>query len=100
MSALDKVKELQAQLAAAQEAAADEIRAEKAGVISEILAHMKENSVSLKDLAAAAAVASSKYSSGDKTWSGKGKRPAWLEKALAGGAKIESFLTVKPPAAA
>lgn len=96
MSALDKVKALEAELQAARLAAADEIRAEKAGVIAEILSHMAENKVSLRELSDAAAVAASKYSSGTNTWSGKGKQPEWLSKGIAAGATLESFLTVKP----
>lgn len=100
MSALEQIKALEAQLAAAKAAAADELRAQKAGVIEEILAHMKENGVSVKELSDAALVAASKYSSGTKTWSGKGKQPEWLVKGIAAGATLESFLTHKPAPAA
>lgn len=97
---LDDIKALEAQLAEKRAAAANEIRAQKAGIIAEILAHMKENNVSLRELSDAAAVAASKYSSGTNTWSGKGKQPEWLVKAIAAGATLESFLTVKPTPAA
>jgi DNA-binding protein H-NS len=33
-----------------------------------------------------------KYRDGDKTWVGRGKRPAWLNERLASGAKLEDFL--------
>jgi DNA-binding protein H-NS len=100
MSALEQIKVLEAQLTAAKAAAATEIQAAKAGVISEILAHMKENSVGLRDLQAYAKTASSKYSSGTSTWSGKGKQPKWLSDAIAGGKKLDDFLTNKPAVAA
>lgn len=96
MSILDEIAQLEAALKAKKESAADELRAQKAGVIAEILAHMKENGVSIKDLNAAALVAASKYSSGTKTWSGKGKKPAWLVAGIAAGATLDSFLTHKP----
>jgi len=99
MSALEQIKALEAQLAAAKAAAADELRAQKSGVIAEILAHMKENGVTMKELSESALVAASKYSSGTKTWSGKGKQPEWLVKGIAAGATLDSFLTHKAPAA-
>ncbi len=99
-TALDKVKELKAQLAAAEQEASGEIAAAKKGIIGEILEHMKENDISLIELTTFARVGQSKYSHGTDTWSGKGKKPAWLEKAIAAGKKAEDFLTVKPQAAA
>lgn len=95
MSILDEIAQLEATLKAKKESAAVELRAQKAGVIAEILAHMKENGVSVKELSEAALVAASKYSSGTKTWSGKGKQPEWLVKGIAAGATLESFLTHK-----
>lgn len=96
MSILDEIAQLEAALKAKKESAAVELRAQKAGVIAEILAHMKENGVSVKELSEAALVAASKYSSGSKTWSGKGKQPAWLVEGIAAGATLDSFLTHKP----
>jgi len=95
MSILDEIATLKKQLDEKMAAAEVELRAQKSGVIAEILAHMKENGVSLKDLNAAALVAASKYSSGTKTWSGKGKQPAWLVAGIAAGATLDSFLTHK-----
>jgi DNA-binding protein H-NS len=99
MSILDEIATLKKQLDEKMAAAAVELRAQKSGVIAEILAHMKENSVSIRELSDAALVASSKYSSGTKTWSGKGKQPEWLVKGIAAGATLDSFLTHKAPAA-
>jgi len=99
-TALDKVKQLKAELEAAEKAAAGEIAANKAIVIDEVITHMQENDVSLAEISVRMRVAGSKYSSGTDTWSGKGKQPKWLATKIAAGSKLDNFLTVKPQASA
>lgn len=95
-TALERLKAAQAELDAAKAAAATEIAASKNGTIVEIIEHMKENEITLADLLNHNKIAASKYNNGKETWSGKGKQPVWLSKAIAGGKKLEDFVTKKP----
>ena len=98
-TALENLAAAKAALAVAETAAASEVAAQKAIVIDEIIEAMKDDNISLAELSVRMRVGSSKYSSGTDTWSGKGKKPAWIEKHVAGGGKLEHVLTNKPKAA-
>lgn len=100
-TALELIAQKKAELAVLEQAAAAEIAANKKEVVKEILAHMAENKVEVADLQLALRIAGSKYSNaaGD-TWSGRGKQPAWIVAALAGGAKLEDLATIKTAPAA
>lgn len=95
------------QLAAAQAVveklkaeAAGEIEENKKAVMSEVLAALVEHDITLSQLTSHARVAASKYSdAAGNTWSGKGKQPAWVVKALASGKKLEDLVTPKAAAA-
>src|SRR4051812_9819504 len=96
-SALEKMKRLKAELEAATAEAADQLKAEKIGMMDEIVAAMEENKITLGDLSHYIRVSASKYSDADgNTWSGKGKKPSWVEKAVAGGKTLEQLLTKQP----
>lgn len=96
-TALDTVVALREQLAAAEAAAAGEIAAAKKGTMQEVLDHLQENKITLSELTVFARIANSKYSdAAGNTYSGKGKKPEWYEKALAAGKKPEDLLTHKP----
>ena len=77
-----------------QEEAASEIAANKKVVMGEVLEHLKDNKITTAELIIYARVGKSKFSNDQgESWSGKGKQPAWLAEALAGGKKLEDFLT-------
>ena len=99
-AALDRVKELEASLKAAREAAVGEMAAAKQTEMGTILEHLKENDITIGELAVFARISGSKYSNGTDTWSGKGKKPEWIVKALAAGKKLEDFATKKAEAEA
>lgn len=94
---LELIAMKKAELAALEAAAAVEIEANKGVVMHEVLDHLQENNITLQELGQFARVVGSKYTDGKgNTWSGKGKKPEWVTKALAvPGAKIEDFLTKK-----
>lgn len=98
--ALDRIKHLKDELAKAEAAAATEIAAGKQTIMAEIFAHMKDNEVSLLEMSMYARTSQSKYCHGTDTWSGKGKKPGWILKAVAAGKSLDDFLVVKPEAAA
>lgn len=100
MSKLEELAAAKAKVKELEAAAASEIAANKREQMDVVLDHMKENAISLAELSIYSRIAASKYSSGTDTWSGKGKKPEWVEKVLAAGGKIEDYLTKKPAAAA
>ena len=100
ISKLEEIKAMEAKLEHMRQEAAKEIAEGKKVVMAEILSHMQENKIQLSELSLFARTSSSKYSDGGgkNTWSGKGKKPAWVVTALAAGKKLEDLLTVKPAA--
>lgn len=81
----------------------------RADAISKIRVLMTENGLTMADIGGSGRkkdVAQSSAPAGDlasvaakyrnaatgETWAGRGKRPRWLQAALAGGATLESFL--------
>lgn len=68
-------------------------------VIADIRAKMSEYGITIDDLRATTAksprkgytVAPKYRNSHGQTWSGRGKKPRWLQQALAAGASLESF---------
>jgi DNA-binding protein H-NS len=93
---VQKISELQRQ--------ADELRAsEQSAVIAEIKQKIVEYSLTADDLGFGAKGAAASKKVGRKvpvryrdsqgnTWTGRGKRPGWLVKALSSGKKVEDFL--------
>jgi len=84
-------------------------RSELAGIIARIKEDIKANGLTPKDLfgkavaktakAKASAPAAIKYADGaGNFWVGRGKRPKWLNDALAAGKKVEDFLFGAPTA--
>lgn len=92
MSLKDLLKqriELDAQIGAAQAES-------KAAAMAEVKYIMAECDISLADLgkatkSAKAPVAAKYRNSKGETWAGRGKRPVWLQTALAAGAKLEEY---------
>jgi DNA-binding protein H-NS len=88
-----KIRELQSQ--------ADRIRAEERhGAIAQAKELVRQFGLSARELGLSATITSAKrrpsvvkYSDGKgNTWGGVGKRPRWLNDALAQGKKVEDFL--------
>lgn len=102
------LNELMAQRAALEQQIAEETkrgRAEGIGKIREIMAMYGLTAADFARVGSSKAKTPvpAKYrnqATGD-TWSGRGRKPIWLEAALKGGKKLESFLIAAPsPAAA
>ncbi|MCU0841776.1 MAG: H-NS histone family protein [Thiobacillaceae bacterium] len=95
-------KELQDQIAALQKQAEEARKQEIAAVVNEIKAKMAEFGISVEDLGYAArgrgrkrgASGAYKYRNPatGETWTGKGRKPGWMVKALQEGKTMDSFL--------
>lgn len=93
-------KELQAQIAALQEQAEIQRKAEVGAVIANIHARMDEYGITPADLggrrgpsAAKGSKVAPKYRHPQtgQTWSGRGKQPRWLADAIAAGQSMDMF---------
>lgn len=92
MSSLERLEQLRREVAELEKSAAAEIAAKKEEALQRITAQMIADQITLEDVTQHLRRLSAKYSDGVHTWSGKGKKPDWLKRAVAGGAKIESLL--------
>lgn len=98
---MSRYKELQAQIAALQKEAEEVRKQEIVAVMAEIKAKMAEYGITLQDLEASfrrrgrskADMGQAKYRNPatGETWSGKGRKPAWLVQALAQGKSLDDF---------
>ncbi len=98
---MSRYKELQAQIAALQKEAEEARKQEIAAVVAEIKAKMAEYGISVEDLGLAtrgrgrrraqAGPARYKNPVTGETWSGKGRKPAWLMQALQEGKHLDDF---------
>lgn len=88
-------QELRAEIERLQQEAEAMRREEMKSVIAEIRAKMAEYGITLDDLRGSArksyTVAPKYRNDQGQTWSGRGKKPRWLQEALAAGASLESF---------
>lgn len=95
-------KELQDQIAALQKQAEDARKQEIAAVVNEIRAKMAEFGISVDDLGYSTRGRSRKKSASGaykyrnpatgETWTGKGRKPGWMVKALQEGKSMDNFL--------
>ena len=93
--------ELQQQIATLQQQAQAARKAEIASVVADIKSKMQEYGITVADLSSGArgsrakgATVAAKYrdpETGD-TWTGRGKRPRWLQARINAGRTLESFL--------
>ena len=97
---MSSYKELQAQIAALQQQADAQRKAEVAAAVAEIRAKMDEYGITLADIggrrgpsAAKGAKVAPKYRHPHtgQTWSGRGKQPRWLADAIAAGQSLEIY---------
>lgn len=111
-SSVEELKLIHQQIAELTQRANEIAQKNKAAVIDEIKSNMELFSITAEDLgffSTAPAVSTKdskeaptrspvpiKYRHGELTWTGRGKRPKWLENAIANGASLESFLVTNP----
>ncbi|MCS6786308.1 MAG: H-NS histone family protein [Thiobacillaceae bacterium] len=98
---MSRWKELKDQIAALEREAEKARKEELAAVIADIKAKMAEWGISVEDLGLPtrrrgrrkAAVGEAKYRNPatGETWTGKGRKPAWLTQALAQGKSLDDF---------
>lgn len=93
--------ELQAKINELQRQAAELLRTERAASIAEIKAKMAELGITIEDLSGAAVktrrssgIVAAKYRDpqSGKTWTGRGRSPAWLVEAESNGQTRNDFL--------
>jgi DNA-binding protein H-NS len=82
--------ELMAQAKALMEQAEKSKRAERAEALAAIKAKMAEYGITVADLGGSTRVGKAAKVNGE-LWSGKGRRPAWANEALAAGKSLDDF---------
>jgi DNA-binding protein H-NS len=97
----NKLDDLQKQIEALQKEREDLLSKEKAVAIEDINAKIKTFDIRVRDLNFGEPVRTSstgrakiamKYQSGTNFWSGRGRKPKWVEAHLAKGGKLEDIL--------
>ncbi len=98
---MSRYKELQEQIAALQKLAEEARKEEIAAVIAEIKAKMVEYGITVEDLGLTprgrgrkkGSIGAAKFRNPvtGEQWSGKGRKPGWLVRALAEGRSIDEF---------
>lgn len=90
-----KLTELQQQIAQLQKERDELFHAEKAKAIEDVRTLVKTFSLNLKEIMAepkkTRAKAEVKYQQGDNTWTGRGRKPKWVEDFIASGASLDSI---------
>lgn len=98
---VNKLEDLQKQIESLQKERDDLLSKERAAAIEEVNAKIKTFSIRVRDLnfgepvkvtATGRAKVAMKYQSGANVWSGRGRRPKWVEGHLAKGGKLEDIL--------
>lgn len=97
----NKLDELQKQIEALQKEREDLLSRERSAVIEDINAKIKTFGLRVRDLSFGEPVRTTptgrakvamKYQSGTNLWSGRGRKPKWVEAHLAKGGKLEEIL--------
>ena len=97
----NKLDELQKQIESLQKEREDLLNKERSVVIEDINAKIKTFSLRVRDLNFGESVrvtptgrakVAMKYQSGTSSWSGRGRKPKWVEAHLAKGGKLEEIL--------
>lgn len=98
---MDELEKIQQQIQELQKKANEIQQQKKSAVIEEVKAKIKAYGLTAKDLGFGAVEkhedkrsqpVAIKYRDGDNTWTGRGRKPKWLEEKLASGSKLEDFL--------
>lgn len=98
--------DLKARRAAVEAQIAEALKTERDGAIAQIKQVMADYEITVEDLqkrakaskkdGAERAPVAPKYALDDKTWTGRGKRPKWVDEAVAAGYSLEDLLINKP----
>jgi DNA-binding protein H-NS len=96
---VDELEKVLAQIADLQTKARELQQKKKSAVIEEIKLKIKQYGLTARDLGLGSSSARDverrsvaiKYRSGDYTWTGRGRKPKWVEKHLSSGGSLESL---------
>lgn len=98
---MDELEQIQKQIAELQQKAQEIALAKRLPVLEDVKNKIKLYSFTAKELGFGGVEKTTedkrslpvaiKYRSGDLTWTGRGRKPKWLEEKLATGAKLEDF---------
>lgn len=95
---MDKIQKIQEQIAALQKEADQLIAQQRAEVIDAIKSKIKTYGLTAKDLgllerpsSRVGMVVPVKYRLNDDTWTGRGRKPKWLEDYLSQGGNLETL---------
>lgn len=95
---MDKIQQIQEQIAALQKEADQLIAQQRAEVIDAIKSQIKTYGLTAKDLgllerpsSRVGMVVPVKYRLNDDTWTGRGRKPKWLEDYLSQGGNLETL---------
>ncbi len=97
---MDELEKIQAQIEELQKKAQELQQQKKSAIIEEVKAKIKAYGLTAKDLGLGAVEKAEdkrsqpvaiKYRSGEQTWTGRGRKPKWLEVYLANGGKLEDI---------
>jgi DNA-binding protein H-NS len=96
---VDELEKVLSQIAELQTKARELQQKKKSTVIEEIKLKIKQYGLTAKDLGLVSSSARDderrsvaiKYRSGDNTWTGRGRKPKWVEEHLSGGGSLESL---------
>ena len=98
---MDKIQKIQEQIAALQKEADQLIAQQRAEVIDAIKSQIKTYGLMAKDLgllerpsSRVGMVVPVKYRLNDDTWTGRGRKPKWLEDYLSQGGNLETLCVV------
>ena len=98
---MDKIQKIQEQIAALQKEADQLIAQQRAEVIDAIKSQIKTYGLTAKDLgllerpsSRVGMVVPVKYRLNDDTWTGRGRKPKWLEDCLSQGGNLETLRVV------
>lgn len=98
---MDELEKIQQQIQELQKKANELQQQKKSAIIEEVKAKIKAYGLTAKELGLGAVEkhedkrsqpVAIKYRDGDNTWTGRGRKPKWLEEKLASGSKLEDFL--------
>lgn len=95
---MDEVRKIQEEIAALQKQAEQLIAQRKVEIIETIKAQIKTYGITAKDLGLGEKAPSRsgisvpiKYRLNDDTWTGRGRKPKWVEDYLASGGSLETI---------
>jgi DNA-binding protein H-NS len=96
---VDELEKVLSQIADLQTKARELQQKKKSTVIEEIKLKIKQYGLTARDLGLASSSARDderrsvaiKYRSGDNTWTGRGRKPKWVEEHLSSGGSLESL---------